>query len=232
MKKHYYTKEQEEWIADHADNMTAEALKDAFNERFGTDVTFYSMIQKRQRMGINKGLKNRKYTNAEEDFLRKKHGKIPTREIHKEFCKKFSDINFYSLKAKIQRMGLTLDDRNKFSTQLAEQSRKPVGTEHKRSGYTIVKVSDEIGESGSHKAERKNWKLKQMVMWERYHGREVPPKHQVVFLNGDKEDYSEENLVAVPLKWMPLLNRNHWLNGDVEITKTALKYCELFYEVN
>lgn len=229
--RHIYTKEQEAWIADHADNMTAEALKDAFNEHFGTTVTFHSMIQKRQRMGINKGLKNREYTHEEEDFLRNSRNDMPMKKLHKLFCERFSDIGYYALKCKCQRMGLTVDDKYKFSTELAEKSRKPVGTEHKRSGYTIVKVSDEVGESGSHKAERKNWKLKQIVEWEKYHGK-LPPKHQVIFLNGDRTDYSEENLVAVPLKYMPMLNRNHWIEGDAELTKTALKYCELFYEVN
>lgn len=230
--RHRYTKEQEKWIAENADDMTAEALKDAFNECFGTNVTFHSMIQKRQRMGINKGLPNREYTQEEENFLRENRNDMPMKKLHRLFCERFSEVGYYALKCKVQRMGITVDDRDKFSTELAEKSRKPVGTEHKRSGYTIVKVSDEVGKSGSHEAERKNWKLKQIVMWEKYHRQSVPPKHQVVFLNGDKEDYSEGNLVAVPLKYMPMMNRNHWLEGDEEVTKTALKYCELFYEVN
>ena len=96
MKRHIYTEEQERWILEHAENSNAEQLKDAFNKKFNATVTYNGIIQKRQRMGIDKGKPQRIYTQEEENFLRVNRNKMPMKDLHRKFCETFSEIGFYA----------------------------------------------------------------------------------------------------------------------------------------
>lgn len=228
MKRHIYTKEQERWILEHAENSNAEQLKNAFNEKFNTSVTYNGMIQKRQRMGIDKGKPQREYTQEEEHFLRVNRNKMPMKDLHRKFCQKFSEIGYYALKAKTQRMGLKVDDAQRFN-KVAERSRVPIGSEHRYGGYTMVKVDDKAtGTKKDRRSYKENWRPKHVWVWEQHHGK-LPPKHQVIFLDGDHENFNIENLAAIPLQYVVMMNRNGWIKGNTELTKTAIKLCELHY---
>lgn len=228
MKRHIYTKEQERWILEHAENSNAEQLKNAFNEKFNTSVTYNGMIQKRQRMGIDKGKPQRNYTQEEEHFLRVNRNKMPMKDLHRKFCQKFSEIGYYALKAKTQRMGLKVDDAQRFN-KVAERSRVPIGAEHRYGGYIMVKVSDKAtGTKKDRRSYRENWKPKHVWVWEQHNGK-LPPKHQIIFLDGNHENFSPENLMAIPLQYVVMMNRNGWIKGNAELTKTAIKLCELHY---
>ena len=228
MKRHIYTKEQERWILEHAENSNAEQLKNAFNEKFNTSVTYNGMIQKRQRMGIDKGKPQRNYTQEEEHFLRVNRNKMPMKDLHRKFCQKFSEIGYYALKAKTQRMGLKVDDAQRFN-KVAERSRVPIGSEHRYGGYTMVKVDDKAtGTKKDRRSYKENWRPKHVWVWEQHHGK-LPPKHQVIFLDGDHENFNIENLAAIPLQYVMMMNRNGWIKGNAELTKTAVKLCQLHY---
>lgn len=228
MKRHIYTEEQERWILEHAENSNAEQLKDAFNKKFNATVTYNGIIQKRQRMGIDKGKPQRIYTQEEENFLRANRNKMPMKELHRKFCERFSSIGYYALKAKVQRMGLLVDDVQKFNN-VAERSRVPIESEHRYGGYMMIKVDDKAtGTKKDRRAYKENWKPKHIWVWEQHHGK-VPPKHQVIFLDGDHENFNIENLAAIPLQYVVMMNRNGWIKGNPELTKTAIKLCELHY---
>lgn len=228
MKRHIYTKEQERWILEHAENSNAEQLKNAFNEKFNTSVTYNGMIQKRQRMGIDKGKPQRNYTQEEEHFLRVNRNKMPMKDLHRKFCQKFSEIGYYALKAKTQRMGLKVDDAQRFN-KVAERSRVPIGSEHRYGGYTMIKVDDKAtGTKKDRRSYKENWRPKHVWVWEQHHGK-LPPKHQVIFLDGDHENFNIENLAAIPLQYVVMMNRNGWIKGNTKLTKTAIKLCELHY---
>ena len=63
-----------------------------------------------------------------------------------------------------------------------------VGTERKaNNGYWYIKTED------------RGWVLKHWLEWERHNGRQVDnTKEQIRFVNGNKEDFSKENLLAIP----------------------------------
>ena len=150
------------------------------------------------------------------------------KELHRKFCEKFSDIKYYALKAKAQRMGLLVDDVQKFNN-VAERSRVPIGSEHKYAGYTMIKVDDKAtGTKKDRRSYKENWHPKHVWVWEQHHGK-LPPKHQVIFLDGDHENFNIENLAAIPLQYVVMMNRNGWIKGNTELTKTAIKLCELHY---
>ncbi len=64
---------------------------------------------------------------------------------------------------------------------------QPVGSEAIRYGRPYMKVRM----SGT---QNECWRPKQEVIWERHHGRPVPPRHVVVFRDGDRNNYAPENL--------------------------------------
>lgn len=145
-----------------------------------------------------------------------------------KFCERFSSIGYYALKAKVQRMGLLVDDVQKFNN-VAERSRVPIGSEHKYAGYTMIKVDDKAtGTKKDRRSYKENWRPKHVWVWEQHHGK-LPPKHQVIFLDGNHENFNIENLAAIPLQYVVMMNRNGWIKGNPELTKTAIKLCELHY---
>lgn len=99
----------------------------------------------------------------------------------------------------------------------------PIGSEYvNNDGYTFVKVSD----TGIKNAD---WKTKQTVEWERLYGSK--PNGLVVFLNGDRKDFSKDNLYCVSRKINLVMNSNKWFTQSREHTLTAIKWCELFYSL-
>ncbi|AOY88613.1 hypothetical protein BKP64_10785 [Marinobacter salinus] len=79
----------------------------------------------------------------------------------------------------------------------------PVGTETEdKDGYLKRKVSDDRTVPS-----RYNWKFVHVLKWEEYHGRPVPPKHVVRLKDGDKRNFSKENLVLVSMAENAILNK-------------------------
>ena len=102
---------------------------------------------------------------------------------------------------------------------------KPIGSETIYQGFTFVKVTDKyLGRNSFYN----NWDLKQRVLWKQRHG-EIPPKHQIVFLNRDRTDFSDENLFCISSAINAIMVRNGWYSTDRNITLTAIKWCELHF---
>lgn len=98
-----------------------------------------------------------------------------------------------------------------------------IGTESiNADGYVFIKISD----TGIKNAD---WKTKQAVIWEKTHGK--PPNGVVIFLNGDKTDFSAENLYCVDRKIHGVMCLNRWYTESREHTLTAIKWCELQYAI-
>jgi len=62
-------------------------------------------------------------------------------------------------------------------------------------GYTIVKVENNV------------WKLKQILMYEKYHDYKMKKGEVIIFLNHNKQDFSEENLYKLNRGELAVLNK-------------------------
>ena len=60
----------------------------------------------------------------------------------------------------------------------------------------------------------------------------IPPKHKIINLDGNPYNLDINNLYCIPSKFIPLINKNHWLTDSRENTLTAIKWCELYYALN
>ena len=104
-----------------------------------------------------------------------------------------------------------------------------LGAEIERGGYIFVKYNN-VRHTGkiSYQNMKENWVPKQRYVYEQYHG-SIPKGYIVVFLDNDKNNFSPENLYAIPRKINAIMNQNKWFTSNRENTLTAIKWCELFY---
>lgn len=95
-------------------------------------------------------------------------------------------------------------------------SHLPVGSEVERNdGYLYVKI-----------AEPRSWKQKHRIIWEAKNG-PVPKKHKIVFLDGDKRNFSLENLILVTDNDLLTMNRSKLIYKDPELTKAGVLISKL-----
>jgi hypothetical protein len=86
---------------------------------------------------------------------------------------------------------------------------QPVGTERIDEGYAEVKIA------------RPNvWKLKHHIIWEAAHG-PVPKGHVIMFADGNKRNFDQDNLLLVSRKELATMNRFGLIFPDKELTKAG-----------
>lgn len=71
---------------------------------------------------------------------------------------------------------------------------------------------------------------KRRFVYEQHFGK-IAKNHRVVVLDGNKENVIIDNLCCIPDKFVPTLNKNHWLTNSQVCTLVAVKWCELFYTI-
>lgn len=109
----------------------------------------------------------------------------------------------------------------------AAQHEKPVGSERiSKDGYVEIKVHDGLQERAN-----SNFALKHRVMYEQYHG-SIPDGCNVVFANGDKRDFSRENLVAVPRSLWAVISRSGMKYCDADSLKACMNVAKLKSGIN
>ena len=170
---------------------------------------------------------SRKYTDEMISFIRDHSSKTTRKELTAMFNKKFN-------------MNITMD-----SLQWICKSNNIKGTPNFVKGVcphknTKYKIGDECFLAGEWRVITsidegvpilKRSEYKKRIVWEREYG-EIPPKHCFIYLDGDKRNCELDNLACVPILWMRILNKNGWLKGNKDITLSALKWCELHYNLS
>lgn len=149
------------------------------------------------------------------------------KDVKEELYERFGDPNRPTEKSIITRcknLGLKKLDYGRFiGIHTRNSQSSPIGTEYfnKANGYTYVKINDCEG-TKSDKSFRKNWKLKQRVVWEKANGREIPKNHIVLFLDGDKTNFDPKNLEIITSKEKLHLTALGWL-GQGEATRAGIE---------
>ena len=101
---------------------------------------------------------------------------------------------------------------------------KPVGSEiiSYIKGYknTFIKV-----------AEPNTWERKQHYMYKKYYG-EIPKGCAIIFLNGNRDDFSKENLGCITMEEHKFMASNELYFNDAELTETGLLITKLKLKSN
>ena len=121
--------------------------------------------------------------------------------------------------------GLTGANKTSFKKGNVPHTLLPIGSESvTRDGYTIVKVSD--------KGKRNDcWRPKQRLVWEKHYG-PVPEGHAVVFGDGDKTNFSLDNLILVSRSQLSVMNTKKLIQNDAELTKAGANVAQLMISIN
>ena len=64
-------------------------------------------------------------------------------------------------------------------------------------------------------------------MYEQKHGK-IPKGYKIMFLDGDKQNYSDDNMVAVPASYFALMNKLELRSVFPEINLAGIQWCELY----
>lgn len=104
-------------------------------------------------------------------------------------------------------------------------NRVPIGTERidVKDGYIYVKIQD------GHL--NKNWKQKHVLIWEQHNGR-VPDGHVVLFGDGDKRNFSINNLLLVSKGQLLKLNQHSLIKNNAELTRTGIIIADLYKKIS
>lgn len=103
-------------------------------------------------------------------------------------------------------------------------NRVPIGTERTdRDGYHEIKIQDG--------KENKNWIKKHRLIWEKHNG-QIPPKHRVVFLDGDRSNLDINNLALMSYGQTAIMCKKNLFYKDPELTKSGSLIAELEIKSN
>ena len=187
-----------QYVREHAAGVYNKDLADQVNEKFGTNFNAVSMGSFKNRLGVKSGI--------DATFM-----KGVRRSPGTEFKKGHVPIN-KGTKGMFPNAG----GATRFKKGHVPQNFRPVGSERCNvDGYWEVKVADP-----------KTWKPKHVIVWEAANG-PVPEGHCVIFLDGDKNHISLDNLALISRATNA--RRNHiGLHGNSsELGKIAVATAEL-----
>ncbi len=219
-----WTTEEDSWLKAHYGEYKNNAeLAKAFNTEFCLSLTADAVGQRCRIFGLKRVFVH-EWTDEERDYIRANFGEYPRIDLYKMFCEHFNckDVSFMGFRSYVNgSMGLRLEDKNKFNIQRFEDMREPIGTKRKHSGYWYIKVNDVKGKHGSHAAERENWKPLDRYIWEQHYGK-IPKGYSIVYLDGDHDNCSIENLQLVDASTFRTMQRNHLFCEDARLSTTAI----------
>ena len=239
-----YTEEEESWISDNIHKFNSmKNFTNEFNRTFPRIKRTYNALQ----VKINKmGFSIQKISDEEIEWLKKNapfHTSKELADMHNETFKK--KRTYKSIRSMASKNGIKiLADKDACFDYIQNNNRKvsDVGHVHLEKGYEYIKV---VKNSSQNRLERKDiWIKRSRYEYERQYG--VKPKKWecVIHLDGDKTNYSKENLYLVPnyingyilqylgklIKGQPELNKAHILRFEVE--KAIKDYAEKHKDFN
>lgn len=174
------------------------------------------------------------YSEEEEKWLKENVSNfINSVELTKVFNEQFkSNRSAATIKSKIHRLlpehkyGHSGGKKKGFGSSVTAS---PIGTESWKGGYLYVKCADNPLPKNFTTADlRKNWVAKHRMLWQKAHGA-IPRGGIIIFLDGDRSNFSLDNLYCTNKKTTTAMIRNKWFSENPDITLTAIKWCELHY---
>ena len=221
---HLYTNEEIKWLEEHLYETTWQKLADMFNNKFDANVSYNALKGKCKTLGIVK--KHYPYTEEQDKWLIENNNKYSN---YDEVANAFNNIfktnkTGRGIQCHCVRILKTNSNRQGYKKGHCTHNKLNIGDEYlnNSNGYIYVKIND----TG---IKNKDFISKQQYLWQKYNNTELPKGWMVVFLNHDKNDFSKDNLYAMPRKINALMNQNHWFTDNKDNTLTAIKWCELFY---
>jgi hypothetical protein len=120
-------------------------------------------------------------------------------------------ITFFQIGAAMKRYGI----RNGRDCRFHPGQIPPIGSERiKADGYVEVRIRNPTGKPW------KNWKCKHRIIWEAAHGK-IPRGQVVLFADGNKLNFSLDNLLLVSRRELAVMNSCNLISGHGELTRAG-----------
>ena len=212
-----YTEAQKQWLKEHHNDASWPVLAERFNAKFGTRTKTSNIQYLAYSMGLSKAYYYIPgcfvYKPEHEQWLRENRNGKTLKELTDQFNSKYGcSQTSTQLSSKLSYMGVNRTD--------PEYWKKPIGSERVVGKHTFIKVMDSDNDN-------KNWILKSKYIYAQFYGEPVKTGETVLFLDGDQNNYSKENLVKVSNKVVRILSKYRWLFfGQKELQECAIKWCE------
>lgn len=222
------TEEQVRFIKERYDEMPTVKLCEAFNENFGTCFkkgVFYGFCHE---LGLKKHNQHH-YTEEEELFLKENASRMTRRELQQAFNEKFgTSIKEDAIVMRCWQKGYKPMNDGKFKAgsvpwekteggkeaYLKTLPRAELGKEYTMTGKPYTYVRTERGREPKHR-----------VIYREHFG-ELSRGEAVIFADGNKDNFSPDNLLKVSNSVMATLHGNHWV-GCKAIVEAGILWCEL-----
>lgn len=217
--RHMYSESEIGWIIKNFWNYeTTKALANEFNRVHNTVVSRQNFGKKCKELGLVRG-NCTPYTSEQNDWLKRFANTVPYSQLVVLFNQMFrKQVTSGALRQHCESIGIYSENQYQFGNKLAWNKAELLTERVDSRGNVIIKVSD--SEHG--------WVNKARYIYEQAFGK-IPKDHQVVFLDGNKQNFELSNLYCIPVQYMLMMNRNHWFTTNRDLTLTAIKLCELNY---
>lgn len=239
-------KEQERFIKDNWNSMSAESLRKLVNEKFGTEYKTTAFHYHTNRMGLKKHIEHQ-YTAEEDEFLRANSPLMTREELTKEFNNRFGisiKQNTINMRCCLKGWSASNDGQFKkgstpwsktkggrdeyvktlkggnsksFKKGLIPHNTKAIGYERIESRNGKIRVKTSDG-----------WKSKSQAAWEQVYGK-VPSGMHIISVNGDINNTNVDELRIIDNATQILLMSNGWHKSGAEIFDTGVEYAKLYY---
>lgn len=220
MRKHCYTPEQKAFIEQNSPGMTLNELAKSLNAHFGLTLSKKRVGKYCRYHKIPYVFGRHCLTPEQKVFIQQNSLGTPYNEMTEKFNARFglarTQMHVMSY-CKALRCQNGIDSR--FKPDHEPLYVVPIGTERVISRYMHVKVT------------LSSWRPKHIIIWESIHG-PVPPEHVVVFGDGNKLNFDSDNLVLIPKKNMPTMNRYGLIGGNAELTRTGKIVSDVYLAIS
>ena len=213
----------DEWIAENYLRFRSyREMAEAYNKEFGTTIKESAIRQHTVDLGFRRPRATGEFlTEEQKKFIEEYYPHHSVEKTTRAFNEKFgTNKKKYTMKNYAQRHGLKVDEDLVTESKLraahkegSKRALRKVGDMRFEGRYWIIKTED-------------GWELIHQYVWKKHHG-EIKKDHVIIYLDGDVNNYSIDNLLEVPYKYLGMLNMNKMKSIDPEITKTGVMWCEL-----
>jgi hypothetical protein len=209
---HCYSSEETKYLKRTVKGRSYLEINTLFNERFGLSMSISTLKGKIKRMGLVNG-KRHNYTPDEILFLKRNFIECKFSELTKRFNKHFGlAFSEDRIKAFCHRLNL----RNP-KTGMQDME---IGAENFFNNKKFVKIRIRQKDERRLKTSE-TWKAIHILIWEKNHG-PIPKGHVVIFADGNRLNYSLDNLLLISKAEFLMMNFFHLFSSNPELTKTGI----------
>ena len=226
-----YSQKEIEWLKERTKDydFNYETLTKEFNDKFNKAKPLSAIrLFCWQKLGMRWRKHNFLYPHEQRQWLIENYHKYLVKDLVVKFNEKFNASKSFSAISSYCNDTLKLKNINYAQISQKEGfvgANREYGSEHIQDGYVVVKVSREG-------KKRERWIPKQRYVWEQYYGK-IPPRHRVIFLDENRNNFDINNLACVPIEFQAPLSKMKDTSPNLKKCKIiSLKLNEVLKEIN